>query len=320
MTGLDPALAAIRRFAAAGGGRPRFLAIGTFDGVHRGHQAILARLRSDAAQAGAEAVAMTFDPHPRAVVRPQDVPPLLVTLARRVELLQAHGAERVLVVPFTRELAALEPEAFVRRVLVDLLEARQVYVGFSFTFGRGGRGTPALLREIGAPLGVGVRQVGPVGGDGGVLSSTVIRRALQAGDVAAARRWLGRPHEVVGTVLAGQRRGRALGYPTANLPDTGQVLWPGDGVYAVRARWDGRVAGGVANLGGRPTLEAGGPRLLEVHLFDFDGDLYGRELTVEFIDRLRDVRKFPNVDTLREQIGRDARRARQVLAAGRWLC
>lgn len=320
MTDLRVSLEAIERFAAGGDGRPLFLAVGTFDGVHRGHQFILGRLAADAAEAGAEAAAMTFDPHPRAVVRPQDAPPLLLTLEERLERMREHGAERVLVVPFNRDFASLEPEAFVRQVLVERLRARRVYVGFSFTFGRGGRGTPALLRQMGEPLGVDVRQLGPVTDEGQVLSSTLIRRALAEGDVATALRCLGRPHAVAGTVSAGRRQGRSLGFPTANLPDSGEVLWPADGVYVVRARWDGGLAGGVANLGGRPTLDPGGARLLEVHLLDFQGDLYGRRLTVEFIQRLRDVRCFPNVGALQEQIAQDVRDARQVLAAGRWLC
>ncbi|MFO7245679.1 MAG: bifunctional riboflavin kinase/FAD synthetase [Thermaerobacter sp.] len=320
MTSLEDSLAVIRRFADAGSGRPLFLAVGTFDGVHRGHQVILRRLAADAAEAGAEPAAMTFDPHPRAVVRPDEAPPLLLTLEDRVQRLKEHGAQRVLVVPFNREFASLEPEEFVRHVLVERLRARRVYVGFSFTFGRGGRGTPALLRQIGEPLGLEVRQLGPVTEAGQVLSSTVIRQALAAGDVAAALRYLGRPHAVSGPVLPGRRQGRGLGFPTANLADDGRVLWPTDGVYAVRARWDGGMWAGVANLGGRPTIDPAGPRLLEVHLLDFHGDLYGRRLSVEFIDRLRDVRKFPSVEALREQIARDVRQARDILARGGWLC
>ncbi|HEX6990070.1 MAG TPA: bifunctional riboflavin kinase/FAD synthetase [Bacillota bacterium] len=320
MSGVETALAAIRRFAAAGDGRPRFLAIGSFDGVHRGHQWILGRLADEARAAGAEAAAMTFDPHPRAVIRPHDAPPLLVTLERRLELMREHGAERVLVVPFNRGFAALEPEAFVGRVLVDLLQVRRIFVGLSFTFGRGGRGTPALLRRIGEPLGITVRQMEPILAEGRAVSSTLVRRALQEGDVETALRCLGRPHAVTGTVLEGRRQGRALGFPTANLADDGRVLWPGDGVYVVRARWQGGEAGGVANLGGRPTVDPDGPRLLEVHLLDVAADLYGRPLEVKFIRRLRDVRRFPDVDALREQISRDVRQARQVLAEDGSLC
>ncbi|HEY8449139.1 MAG TPA: bifunctional riboflavin kinase/FAD synthetase, partial [Bacillota bacterium] len=295
--------------------RDLYWAIGVFDGVHRGHRAIVQRLVDEAREGGALPCVMTFDPHPLAVLQPEAAPPLLTTLSERLALLAALGAERILVVPFTRAFARLEPEAFIHQILIDRLRARRVYVGFSFRFGRGGRGSPGLLRRVGEPRGLEVREFDPITDDRTILSSTQIRQALQTGDVAAAARALGRPHAVEGIVVHGDARGRQLGFPTANLPEQGPVLWPGDGVYAIAACFDGTVYGGVANLGRRPTVAPDGPRLLEVHLFGFSGDLYGRRLRVAFLERLRGERRFAGLDELRAQIDRDAASARRVLEA-----
>lgn len=321
MNAAEPAWAAIKRFSESLPGRPPlFMAIGTFDGVHLGHQTLLATLSKDAQRAGAAACAMTFEPRPLTVLRPERALPPLVTLPERVELMRQAGIEHVLVVPFTVEFARTEAEVFVRDVLVATLGVRRIYVGFSFTFGKGGRGTPALLRQLGAGCGLEVREFRPVTAGGGVVSSTAIRTALQTGDVAAAFRALGRPHRVRGVVQPGRQLGRQLSFPTANLLEDGTVLWPADGVYLVQVAINGQRFGGVASVGRRPTVEHDGRRILEVNLLDFDGDLYGREIEVAFIKRLRSIERFPSVDLLRAQIAEDVQMARQMLADENWLC
>lgn len=285
---------------------------GNHDGVHLGHRALLQAARTQAEPRGLSVVALTFDPHPARVLAPERAPALLTTLERRRELLLALGADAVEVLPFDRERARQAPEAFVREVLLERLQARALVIGPDFRFGRNASGDVRTLTTMGAEHGFTVEQVPPVELEGGPVSSTRIRRALFDGDVAQAARLLARVHDVDGKVIEGDRRGRAIGFPTANL-EYAPVLLPADGVYAVVGRVEGRAERllGVANLGVRPTFEAG--RSLEAHFFDFDGDLYGATLRLGFVHRLRGERKFGGLDALRAQIAIDAREAREIL-------
>lgn len=286
---------------------------GNHDGVHLGHRALLEAAREEAAPRDLSVTVLTFDPHPTQVLVPEKAPPLLTTLERRLELLRGLGADHVEVLRFDRARARQAPEDFVREVLVERLGARGVVVGPDFRFGRGAAGDARLLETMGPEHGFGVREVGPVQLEGAPVSSTRIRRALAAGDVALAGRLLGRVHDVDGTVIEGDRRGRTIGFPTANL-DCDPVLLPEDGVYAVVGRPEGAAERrlGVANLGVRPTFAAG--RSVEVHFFDFDGDLYGTKVRLGFVARLRGERKFDGLEALKAQIDADARAAREVLA------
>ncbi len=283
--------------------------IGNFDGVHLGHRALLERARALASERGTRAVVLTFDPAPRDVLRPGNGVPRIQSLDRKLHHL-GRLADGVVVHPFDATIAAMEPADFATRALRDGLGAAAVVVGHDFRFGRQRKGDAALLREV---LGIEVEALGPVSDEVGPISSSRIREALGRGDVATAARLLGRPHELLGEVVEGDRRGRLLGFPTANLwPEGGLV--PPNGVYAVRVELeeDRPAVPGVANLGTRPTFDGVGARL-EVHLLDFSGDLYGRRLVVQLVDRLRDERRFASIDELKAQIERDAATARERL-------
>jgi len=284
------------------------VAIGNFDGVHTGHRALIARARELAAQDGLAAVALTFDPHPAAVLSPHGAPPRVCSLVRRLELLAEGGLDATVVEPFTRELAALSPEAFVDDIVLGALRARAIVVGYDFTYGQGRAGTTDALRAHGARAGARVEIVAPVEVGGEVASSTKIRAYLRAGDLPSAERLLGRPWDIDGTVVHGARRGRAIGVPTANLaPESDLALAPG--IYAVRL--DGLPA--VASLGTNPTFVDQGGLVLEVHVLDWQGDLYGRRVRTTFVSRIRDEQKFDSVDALISLIERDIAHARAVL-------
>lgn len=308
------------QFEALRAGRgPLVLAAGFFDGVHRGHQAIVREVLARAAALGGRAWVMTFDRHPLAVLHPDAAPPLLTPTPDKLRLLEAMGVAGCLVLPFTRALAAYEPEAFMRTLVRHAPGLRHIVVGRNWTFGRAGRGTPALLRRLGAGYGVGVTAVPPVRHGGAPVSSTRIRRAIARGRLREAATMLGRPPAVAGTVVRGRGLGRRLGVPTANIRTAGAAV-PPDGVYVVQAGWRGAVRHGVANLGVRPTLAPerarSAARLLEVHLFDWRRPLYGRRLDVRFLHRLRPERRFASLERLRLQMRRDRERARAW--AARW--
>ena len=296
-----------RRFAAP------VLTLGNFDGVHRGHQTILRRLADVAHAAGGEAVAMTFSPHPVAVLRPEHAPPVLTSLRDKIRFIAACGIDVLVVQHFTPAFAALSAETFVERFVVERVHATKVIAGHSVSFGHGRRGDATLLATLGRRFGFDVEVVGPVRVDEHVVSSSAVRRAVAAGDVALATALLGRPHRLGGRVVRGRQRGKGLGFPTANV-DARVGMWPPDGVYAVRVERGGALLDGVANIGTNPTFGAQ-PRTLEVFLFDFDADLYGERLTVAFIERLRGELTFASVEALVAQIGRDADQARALLTA-----
>jgi len=289
--------------------------VGSFDGVHRGHEAVLREIAARARSAGRHSVLVTFDPHPMAVVNPAAAPPLLTTGPERREILAQTGLDYALLLHFDRALAAMAPEEFVRRVLVRGCGMRELVIGHDHGFGRGRQGDVDLLRRLGGELGFAVDEVPALEVDGHPVSSTRVRRAVAGGDLALAARLLGRRYFATGRVEAGDGRGRTIGFPTANLAGVpGRKLLPPDGVYAVRVEWRGGQADGMTNLGGRPTFQQAG-RALEVHLLDFEGNLYGEWLKLEWVARLRDVRRFPSADALREQLVRDRTSARAALSA-----
>ncbi|MBL0900097.1 MAG: bifunctional riboflavin kinase/FAD synthetase [Reyranella sp.] len=290
------------------------VALGNFDGVHRGHQALLAQAQKPAGALGAPLLALTFEPHPRGFFVP-DTGPFRLTLApAKTRLLAEHGVQAVLAQHFDAAFAALPAEAFVGDVLLKGLGARHVVCGYDFTFGARRSGNVERLRAEGKARGFGVTVLDPVMREGEIYSSTRIREALRAGMVSEAAQLLGHPWEIEGTVELGDQRGRTIGFPTANV-DLGQHLRPRFGVYAVRALVDGVWRDGVANLGRRPTFGKLKENF-EVHLFDFAGDLYGKTLRVTMVDFIRPEMKFEGLDQLKAQIAADGEAARRILHAG----
>ncbi|MEA3076536.1 MAG: riboflavin kinase / adenylyltransferase [Actinomycetota bacterium] len=289
--------------------------IGVYDGVHLGHRALIGRVRAMASELGAASAVVTFDRHPATVVRPESAPLLLTDLAQRLELLASTGVDYTLVVEFDKARSAESPEDFVREVLVDCLQARAVVVGHDFHFGRDRAGDVPLLQRMGAELGFDVLGINLVASDEEVVSSTRIRELLSAGDVEGAASLLGRPHEVRGVVQHGDKRGRELGFPTANVGVPADVLLPADGIYAgYYERADGSVYPAAISLGRRPTFyDDASMSLLEAYLLDFSGDLYDEPAKVRFVRRLRGEAKFDTVDALVEQMGRDVDAARSLL-------
>lgn len=296
--------------------------IGVFDGVHRGHRALVDSARGDADRRGLPLVALTFDPHPLSVLRPEAAPALLATSAFRERLLLGAGADQVEVLSFTPELAAMSPLDFVDEILANRLNAACVVVGENFRFGRGASGTVDDLRELGAPRGIDVSPLPLVADGADVVSSTQVRRLIADGDVEAAARALTRPHRVQGTVVHGDHRGRELGYPTANLGDTGTLAIPADGVYAaiLVLEPDGdatTVWPAAVSVGTNPTF---GENSRRVEAFAIDAgehlDLYGREVGVDFVARLRPMEQFDGIEPLLHQMAIDVERARTIVSQG----
>ncbi len=280
---------------------PVYLAIGIFDGVHRGHQALIEEAQADAEKSGGTAVVMTFEPHPMMFFQRAE-PPLRLSSPRHKELLLARqGVTHLAVLPFEAARAGQTAEEFVEDLRAACRPLGGIVVGADWKFGKGRGGDVALLKKLG---GFEVDGIPAVTVDGEVISSTAIRLAIARADLAFAEKALGRPYAVLGTVVPGQRKGHALGFPTANI-DTAGLQLPPDGVYAVRASIGDKSFEGIANLGVRPTMSHDAKRVLEVHLFDFDGDLYGMEVEVEFLRFVRGEKKFASVDDLLEQIARD---------------
>lgn len=295
--------------------------IGAYDGVHLGHRAVIADVRRLAAASGLSTAVVTFDRHPAMVVRPESAPLLLTDLDQKLELLASTGVDYVLVVQFDADRSREPAEDFVVEILVDCLRTRLVVVGQDFHFGYQRKGNVALLERLGDDHGFAVEGLDLVGTDGRPaaeheqVSSTAIRRALRAGDLAAATALLGRPHEVRGLVTHGDERGRDLGFPTANVAVPGDILLPADGIYAGWfSRRDGSVHPAAISLGRRPTFyEQAHASLLEAHLLDFDDDLYDEHVRVRFEARLRGEERFESVDALIQQMGRDCDQSRAVL-------
>ncbi|MGH9254815.1 MAG: bifunctional riboflavin kinase/FAD synthetase [Vicinamibacterales bacterium] len=289
------------------------LALGNFDGLHRGHLKVVERVRRGAVEHGGTAMAMTFDPHPSRVVRPDKAPPLLMTLDQRLEALDRAGIHTIAVVRFTRELSQWEPETFVRTVLVDWLHVSEVWVGANFLFGHDRTGNFSSLRTHGQRYGFRAEKIDPVRYKEFVVSSTRIRRLVAEGRVDEAGALLGHPYALAGTIVEGKQRGHALGFPTANLQTSNELI-PPHGVYATTLTVDGIVHAAVTNIGVNPTFGDGADTSIETHVLRYDGDLYGQRVQLGFVQRLRDERRFDDVDGLRAQIEADCRRAERLFA------
>ena len=291
-------------------------AIGNFDGVHLGHQHLLRQTAAFAERHGADTAVVVFDPHPRRYFRPDDPPFLLSTSGQRDALLKSYGAKKIFALPFNKELSSLAPEAFVSDILKDQLSLAGVVTGVDFHFGAKRAGDGAALKEFGHAHGLAVELVDVLSEspDAEKFGSSAVRQALVDGAVDVAATMLGRPWSVKGVVSEGQKLGRTLGFPTANLT-LGDLIEPRKGVYAVTVAVDDdpKIYGGVANFGRRPTVGETAP-LLEVHLFGFSGDLYGRAIEASFVGFIRDEKKFDGLDALKSQIGADCETARQILA------
>jgi riboflavin kinase / FMN adenylyltransferase len=293
---------------------PVFLAIGVFDGVHLGHQAVISTAARHAADAGGTAVVVTFDPHPAKILRPQESPRLLTATQHKIALIRALGVSHLLVLKFDRELASTSPTDFVRQLVAAAKPLCEICVGQEWSFGKNRAGNLALLKELGTQLNFNVVGVEPVTSDGTIVSSTAIRKAVEVGDFTNATRMLGRDYTILGTVEEGEHLGRSLGFPTANLSAHSEQF-PPNGVYAAEGLLGGKTVQGVVNLGVRPTVADGAAqRVLEFHLFDVDRDLYGEDIELRFLRYLRPERKFENLAALREQIGQDVATAREIFS------
>ena len=288
--------------------RPTVLTLGVFDGLHLGHQRIMQTVVERAKAADAVATAITFDPHPRAVLHPESAPPLLQTLDQRLANFEVLGIEQAIVIAFDREFAEQPAEDFLTNIVFDRLHAKEVYLGKGFAFGKNRGGNIDLLRQMSNNLGFFADEVEEVTLRGKRISSSKIRGLLAEGRINLARRMLGRPYGVEGVIIRGNRRGHTIGFPTANLHPHNRVI-PKFGVYATATLIDGKWRRSITNIGVRPTFENEAEPSIESYVFDFDGDLYGDVLRVRFLHRIRDERKFSGIDELKAQIEKDTKRA-----------
>ncbi|MDQ2890497.1 MAG: bifunctional riboflavin kinase/FAD synthetase [Gemmatimonadota bacterium] len=288
--------------------------VGTFDGVHRGHLDLITRLVQSARTMGLHSVAITFEPHPLEIVNPGAAPPLLTVGEEKLAVLAETDLDHIVVLPFTHDLATLDATEFVDRVLRDRFRMKHLLIGHDHGFGRQRAGNAAVLKSLGESRGFSVGVVDAVADDAGRwVSSTAIRRAVAGGDLSRANELLGRPYSIAGHVVPGAARGRALGFPTLNLSTPSpRKLLPPDGVYAVRVLTDRGLAGGMMNLGPRPTFGEH-DRAIEAYLFDVSGDFYGQDIRVDVLERLRDTQRFESPDALVRQIRRDESDARAAL-------
>ena len=289
------------------------LALGNFDGLHRGHLKIIERVKRGAAEHGGTPMAMTFDPHPPRVVRPDKAPSLLMTKAQKLEALHRAGIEVVAVVRFTHEMSQWDPEMFVRTVLVDWLKVSEVWVGANFLFGHERSGNFSSLRTLGQRYGFRADKIDPVRYKEFVVSSTRIRRLVSEGRMDEAAALSGHQYYIDGTVVRGRHRGHELGFPTANLRTDNELL-PPNGVYATTLTMDGIHHASITNVGVRPTFGDSTETSVEAHVLGYNNDLYGRSVRLGFVQRLRDERRFADVDALRMQIEADVRRAERLFA------
>lgn len=293
--------------------KPTVLTLGVFDGLHLGHQRIMQTVVERGKIVGAVPTAITFDPHPRSVLHPDSAPPMLQTLDQRLANFEVLGIEQAIVVAFDHEFASQPAEDFLRNIVHERLQAREVYLGEGFAFGKGRGGNIELLRKMSGELGFTADEVDEVQLRGTRISSSAIRRLLADGRVNAARSMLGRPYGLEGTVIRGNRRGHTIGFPTANLKPRNRVI-PRFGVYATATLIDGHWRKSITNIGVRPTFESDSDPSIETYVFDFEGDLYGDVLRVRFLHRIRDERKFNGIDELKAQIMRDTERARNYFS------
>src|SRR5438067_13295927 len=291
---------------------PLFLAIGVFDGMHLGHQAVISTSAEHARSVNGTPVVVTFDPHPEKVLRPQAAPHLLTATQHKIGLIRDLGVGQLLIIAFDKQFAATEPEDFVQQLVKHSKPLQEICVGHEWAFGKNRRGNLELRKKLGARFDFGVVGIPPVTVNGEIVSSTTIRQAVEAGDLRKAAAMLGREYTILGTVVRGDDLGKKIGFPTANLSAHNEQF-PPNGVYFAEAKLDGVVYPGVVNLGYRPTVSSGrSDRILEVYLLDFDRDIYGKDLELRFVRYLRPERKFENVDALVRQIELDVRQAREL--------
>ncbi len=294
---------------------PLFLAIGVFDGVHRGHQAVISTSAQHAQAANGTPVVVTFDPHPVKVLRPGQAPHLLTATQHKIRLIRDLGVQHLLIIKFDKAFAATPPEDFVKQLVTHSKPLREICVGHEWSFGKGRRGNLALLGKLGTQFDFNVVGIPAITlGNGQPVSSTAIRHAIEAGDLAKAAEMLGREYTILGTVVGGENLGKKIGFPTANLSAHSEQF-PPNGVYFAQATMDGIMYPGVVNLGYRPTVSSDkAERVLEIHLLDFDRDIYGKDIEVRFVQYLRPEQKFENVDALVRQIELDVQQSRKLSA------
>jgi riboflavin kinase / FMN adenylyltransferase len=295
---------------------PLFLAIGVFDGVHRGHQAVVSTSAQHARGADGTPVVVTFDPHPMKVLRPTQAPHLLTATQHKIRLIRDLGVQHLLIIKFDKAFAATPPEDFVQQLVTHSKPLREICVGHEWSFGKGRRGNLALLRKLGSQFDFDVVGIPAVTlRNSEVVSSTAIRHAIEAGDLAKAAEMLGREYTILGTVVRGENLGKKIGFPTANLSAHSEQF-PPNGVYFAQAKLDGIIYPGVVNLGYRPTVSSGkAERVLEIHLLDFNRDIYDEDIEVRFVQYLRPEQKFENLDALVRQIELDVQQARKLCVA-----
>lgn len=286
------------------------ITLGNFDGLHLGHQELIRMVISRAKETGAVSMVVTFRPHPLKILCPEKCPPLISIYEEKIRLIEDLGIDVLVKIPFTLEFAGMAPEAFVREVLCGMLGAKEIFVGANYRFGRERKGTVQTLRDLGRECGFVVREVGQISLDGEVISSTKIRDLLKNGEVDQAARLLGRHYAITGVVIRGDGRGRTLGFPTANVAPKHAII-PAHGVYAVRLYVRDRFYDGIANIGVRPTFSKE-TLSIEAYLFAFDEDIYGEEISVYFLEKIRDEKKFGSVGDLVSHIQQDIERAKQI--------
>jgi riboflavin kinase/FMN adenylyltransferase len=288
------------------------ITLGNFDGLHLGHQELIRKVIRRAKETGSRSIVVTFRPHPLKILAPEKCPPLISIYEEKIKLFEKLGIDVLVKIPFTLEFAKMSPGDFVKGILCDMLGAKEIFVGFNYRFGRGREGNIATLKALGERLGFTVREVEQVSLNGEVISSTKIRHLLRDGEVEHAARLLGRTYTITGIVVKGDGRGKSLGFPTANIAPKHSII-PAHGVYAVRLFVRDRFYDGIANIGMRPTFDKN-VLTIEVHVFDFDEDIYGEDISLYFIGKIRDEKKFGSADELIRQIRRDVGIARDLLS------
>ncbi|SHG56685.1 riboflavin kinase / FMN adenylyltransferase [Thermosyntropha lipolytica DSM 11003] len=294
--------------------KPVYLALGNFDGVHVGHQKLIRTMIEKAHEEGGIAAAFIFDPHPAKIINPLKAPKLLLSAQKKAEFLANMGLDLLIYNSFTEEISKWEPEDFVRKVIVERIKAREVFVGFNYSFGYRGRGNPDLLQSLGDLYGFKVHIIQPVEVDGEIASSSLVRELLAKGDIKRASKILGYYPFVEGRVVEGEKRGREIGFPTANLAVDEDIMIPGKGVYAAIADVDGQKYKCMVNIGNKPTFHEHFPVSIEAHLLDFRELIYGKLLNISFLDKLRDEKKFRGVEELIEQLKRDREQAEKIVS------
>ena len=289
------------------------LALGNFDGVHRGHQSLIKGAVECKKESGEISAAFIFEPHPAQLLTPDHMPSLLSTPQRKAWLLENMGLDLLIYNRFTRDIASLSPEQFVRHFLIEQLQVKEVFVGFNFSFGFKGQGTPETLKQLGEQYNFAVHIIEPVTIDGELVSSSTIRQALEEGKISQAARMLGYDPILDGIVVEGEKRGRQLGFPTANVGVEKNYNIPAKGVYAARAEINNKQYNAVVNIGSKPTFHEEYPISVEAHLFDFTGDIYGQPISLSFVERIRDEKRFDSLDALVAQIKKDSETAQTIL-------